>query len=98
MNKQQVWMSHIACVYIYSTVSAPGFLKSKLPRETAGGRGEWGALQDQCQTQEINLGLWCVSKSQYVYIILASIKACSTYMLESSSYSYLNAVMGGVTA
>ena len=51
----------------------------------AGGRGEWAALQDQCQTLEINLVLWCLSKSHYVYIILASIKAGLTYMLESLS-------------
>ena len=43
--------SHGMCVYIYlySTISASDILASKLPRKMAGGRGEQGALQHQCQ-------------------------------------------------
>lgn len=87
-------------MHIYKiTVSGPDFLKPKLPREMAGGRGERAALQNQWQALETNLVLWCSSRTQCMYITRASIKVCSTYVFgESSSYSYLKSVMGGVTA
>lgn len=49
-------------------VPALSFLKSKLPRKLAGGRGEWGVLQDQFQT---------------LYLTLTKTTAQSTYILES---------------